>query len=31
MMNYFILENGESGVFSNIKRKAINEWYRMLF
>ena len=30
-MNYFILENGESSVFGNIKRKAINKSYCMLF
>ena len=28
-MNYFVLENGESSVISNIKRKAINELYCM--
>ena len=30
-MNYFVLENGESSVFDNIKRKAINELYCMFF
>ena len=30
-MNYFILENGESSVLSNIKKKAINKSYCMLF
>ena len=30
-MNYFVLENGESSVFGNIKRKAINELNCMFF
>ena len=30
-MNYFILENGASSDFSNIKRKTIDKWYSMFF
>ena len=30
-MNYLVLENGESGVFGNIKRKTINGLYCIFF
>jgi len=31
VMNYFVLENGESSVFGDIKWKVINELYCMFF
>ena len=31
MLNYFVLENGESSVFGYIRRKAVNEFYCLFF